>query len=73
MTDKAQHAVIVGGSSGIGLATAQKLLGQGMTVTITGRSQRSSNGRDRACPATSHSLLSTRPEGAQRFWDNDTA
>lgn len=39
MTDKAQHAVIVGGSSGIGLATARKLLGQGMTVTITGRSQ----------------------------------
>lgn len=39
MTDKAQHAVIVGGSSGIGLATARKLLGPGMKMTITGRSQ----------------------------------
>jgi NAD(P)-dependent dehydrogenase (short-subunit alcohol dehydrogenase family) len=27
MTDKIQRAVIVGGSSGIGLATARKLLG----------------------------------------------
>lgn len=33
-----QHVVIVGGSSGIGLATARQLLGQGYKVTITGRS-----------------------------------
>ncbi|MER8710375.1 SDR family oxidoreductase [Mesorhizobium sp. M1088] len=39
MTEKTQHAVIVGGSSGIGLATATKLLGPGMKVTITGRSR----------------------------------
>jgi NAD(P)-dependent dehydrogenase (short-subunit alcohol dehydrogenase family) len=39
MTEKSEHAVIVGGSSGIGLATARKLLGQGMKVTITGRNQ----------------------------------
>ncbi|OBZ97295.1 short-chain dehydrogenase (plasmid) [Pararhizobium polonicum] len=32
-----QHIVIVGGSSGIGLATARLLLGQGHRVTITGR------------------------------------
>lgn len=32
------HIVIVGGSSGIGLATARLLLGQGHKVTITGRS-----------------------------------
>jgi len=32
-----QHVVIVGGSSGIGLATARKLLGRGFKVTITGR------------------------------------
>jgi NAD(P)-dependent dehydrogenase (short-subunit alcohol dehydrogenase family) len=31
------HAVILGGSSGIGLATARHLLGQGFEVTITGR------------------------------------
>ncbi|MQB42034.1 SDR family oxidoreductase [Rhizobium sp. ICMP 5592] len=32
-----QHAVIVGGSSGIGLATAAHLLEKGYRVTITGR------------------------------------
>jgi NAD(P)-dependent dehydrogenase (short-subunit alcohol dehydrogenase family) len=34
-----QHAIIMGGSSGIGLATAQQLLDRGFKVTITGRSQ----------------------------------
>ncbi|MDW6026204.1 SDR family oxidoreductase [Mesorhizobium sp. BAC0120] len=34
-----EHTVIVGGSSGIGLATARRLLAQGMQVTITGRSE----------------------------------
>jgi NAD(P)-dependent dehydrogenase (short-subunit alcohol dehydrogenase family) len=34
-----QHIVIVGGSSGIGLATAQHLLAEGEQVTIAGRSQ----------------------------------
>jgi NAD(P)-dependent dehydrogenase (short-subunit alcohol dehydrogenase family) len=33
-----QHAVIIGGSSGIGLATARQLLASDMKVTITGRS-----------------------------------
>jgi NAD(P)-dependent dehydrogenase (short-subunit alcohol dehydrogenase family) len=33
-----QHVVIVGGSSGIGLATARRLLTAGLKVTITGRS-----------------------------------
>jgi NAD(P)-dependent dehydrogenase (short-subunit alcohol dehydrogenase family) len=35
-----QHVVIIGGSSGIGLATTRRLLGSGMQVTITGRSER---------------------------------
>lgn len=39
MIEKTNHTVVVGGSSGIGLATAKKLLGPGMKVTITGRNQ----------------------------------
>jgi NAD(P)-dependent dehydrogenase (short-subunit alcohol dehydrogenase family) len=35
-----QHAVIVGGSSGIGLATARQLLAIGFRVTITGRNEK---------------------------------
>ena len=33
-----EHAVIIGGSSGIGLAAARQLLASGLEVTITGRS-----------------------------------
>jgi NAD(P)-dependent dehydrogenase (short-subunit alcohol dehydrogenase family) len=43
MTTTIQHAVIIGGSSGIGLATARKLLGPGMKVTITGRNEEKLN------------------------------
>jgi NAD(P)-dependent dehydrogenase (short-subunit alcohol dehydrogenase family) len=38
MDQQVEHAVIVGGSSGIGLATARRLLHHGIKVTITGRS-----------------------------------
>jgi len=34
-----QHTIIVGGSSGIGLATARQLIAVGHQVTITGRSE----------------------------------
>jgi NAD(P)-dependent dehydrogenase (short-subunit alcohol dehydrogenase family) len=34
-----QHVVIIGGSSGIGLAAARQLLASGMQVTIAGRSE----------------------------------
>lgn len=34
-----QHVVIMGGSSGIGLATAKLLLDQNYRVTMTGRSE----------------------------------
>lgn len=37
MNSPAQHAVIIGGTSGIGLATAQALGDAGMHVTVTGR------------------------------------
>lgn len=37
MNSTKQHAVVVGGSSGIGLATAARLLATGIDVTIAGR------------------------------------
>jgi NAD(P)-dependent dehydrogenase (short-subunit alcohol dehydrogenase family) len=37
MTHISEHAVIIGGTSGIGLAAARRLVGEGMTVTIAGR------------------------------------
>jgi NAD(P)-dependent dehydrogenase (short-subunit alcohol dehydrogenase family) len=39
MENKNRHAVIVGGSSGIGLATAAALRERGYAVTITGRNE----------------------------------
>ncbi|MBZ9812994.1 SDR family oxidoreductase [Mesorhizobium sp. CA7] len=39
MSETTEHCVIVGGSSGIGLATAKRLVGPGMKVTITGRNE----------------------------------
>ncbi|MER8414708.1 SDR family oxidoreductase [Mesorhizobium sp. M7A.F.Ca.US.010.02.1.1] len=39
MTKTIEHTVVIGGSSGIGLATARKLLGPDMKVTITGRNE----------------------------------
>jgi NAD(P)-dependent dehydrogenase (short-subunit alcohol dehydrogenase family) len=38
-----QHAVIIGGSSGIGFATARQLLSLGFKVTITGRNEQRLN------------------------------
>jgi short-subunit dehydrogenase len=37
MTSNQQHAVIVGGSSGIGLATAKLFSTRGVSVTLVGR------------------------------------
>lgn len=39
MSKDTQHTVVIGGSSGIGLATARRLAGQGFRVTIASRSQ----------------------------------
>jgi NAD(P)-dependent dehydrogenase (short-subunit alcohol dehydrogenase family) len=39
ITMSAQQVVIIGGSSGVGFATAQRLLEQGFEVTIAGRTQ----------------------------------
>ena len=40
MTNTIEHAVIIGGTSGIGLASARRLADLGLKVTIAGRDQR---------------------------------
>jgi NAD(P)-dependent dehydrogenase (short-subunit alcohol dehydrogenase family) len=37
MTNALEHALIIGGTSGIGLAAARRLAGEGLKVTIAGR------------------------------------
>ncbi|TIT82420.1 MAG: SDR family NAD(P)-dependent oxidoreductase, partial [Mesorhizobium sp.] len=39
MSETIEHCVIIGGSSGIGLATAKRLVSPTMKVTITGRNE----------------------------------
>lgn len=51
-----QHAIIVGGSSGIGLATARLLLGRGMKVTITGRDRKRLDAAASALPGGATSV-----------------
>jgi NAD(P)-dependent dehydrogenase (short-subunit alcohol dehydrogenase family) len=51
-----QHTVIVGGSSGIGLATARHLLGSGARVTITGRDETRLAEAKRQLGAQAHAL-----------------
>lgn len=60
-----QVALITGGASGIGLETARKLIGQGVTVVISGR-------RQEAGDAAVKELQSIARDGAQaRFIRND--
>jgi NAD(P)-dependent dehydrogenase (short-subunit alcohol dehydrogenase family) len=39
MPKASEHAVVIGGTSGIGLATARRLVADGLKVTIAGRSE----------------------------------
>jgi NAD(P)-dependent dehydrogenase (short-subunit alcohol dehydrogenase family) len=55
MTNLSEHAVVIGGTSGIGLATARRLAGEGMKVTIAGRD------RDRLAAAAHAGKIDARP------------
>ena len=71
MSEKTQHTVIVGGSSGIGLATARKLLGPEMKVTITGRNQDklTSAWKSLGGAAEKTAFDAAKPDEVRRFFD----
>jgi NAD(P)-dependent dehydrogenase (short-subunit alcohol dehydrogenase family) len=71
MNETIEHCVIIGGSSGIGLATAKRLVGPGMKVTITGRSEEKLKGAWTSLGGTvgMAAFDAAKPDAVQRFFD----
>jgi NAD(P)-dependent dehydrogenase (short-subunit alcohol dehydrogenase family) len=65
-----KKAVIIGGSTGIGLETARLLTGEGATVTITGRSPEKLEAATRQLegPVTSHAFDGREVKAMQHFF-----
>ena len=59
-----QHAVIIGGTSGIGLAAARQLLAAGLTVTIAGRDKARLAAAEEAAKGASGLALDARDPAA---------
>lgn len=71
MSETIQHCVIIGGSSGIGLATARRLVGPGMKVTITGRNEDKLKNAWKELGGTVGKAVfdAARPDEVRRFFD----
>lgn len=71
MNEKIEHCVIIGGSSGIGLATARRLVGPAMKVTITGRNEDKLKDAWRTLGGSvgKAAFDATRPDEVRHFFD----
>jgi NAD(P)-dependent dehydrogenase (short-subunit alcohol dehydrogenase family) len=71
MSETIEHCVIIGGSSGIGFATAKRLVGPGMKVTITGRNEEKLKGAWKALGGTVGKAVfdAAKPDEVRHFFD----
>ncbi|CDX50296.1 Short-chain dehydrogenase/reductase SDR [Mesorhizobium plurifarium] len=71
MNETIEHCVIIGGSSGIGLATAKRLVSPTMKVTITGRNEEKLKGAWKSLGGTAGKAAfdASKPDQVRNFFD----
>ncbi|TPJ73931.1 SDR family oxidoreductase [Mesorhizobium sp. B2-6-2] len=71
MSETTEHCVIIGGSSGIGLATAKRLVSPTMKVTITGRSEEKLKSARKSLDGTVDKAAfdATKPDEVRNFFE----
>ncbi|CDX27040.1 Short-chain dehydrogenase/reductase SDR [Mesorhizobium plurifarium] len=71
MNETIEHCVIIGGSSGIGLATAKRLVSPTMKVTITGRNEEKLKGAWKSLGGTAGKAAfdASKPDQVRNFFE----